>query len=127
MDFIKSILGKVEAFIDKYIPAFIDLGDVVEEVAAKVDVGLSEEEAHAVLVLADVFDEQASIFEDGAKELRDVGGALRAAVDPTGPNGKAMNLVEGKKIAEELYDFRALGPRMKENATDMVAAIRELT
>ena len=127
MDFIRSILAKAEAFIEKFVPSFIDLGDVVEEVAQKVDVGLSEEEAHAVLAMADVFDAQAGVFEDAGKELRDVSRELREAVDPTGPNGKAINLVEGKEIALELYDFKALGPRIKENSSDMIAAIRELT
>lgn len=127
MDFIRNILAKVEGFIEKFVPSFIDLGDVVEEVAKKVDVGLSAEEAAAVLVIADVFDEQANIFEDGGKELRDVARELREAVDPEGPNGKAIDLIEGKEIAMELYDFKAFGPRMKQNTADMIAAIRELT
>lgn len=127
MDFIKSILAKAEAFIEKFVPSFIDLGDVVEEVAKKVDVGLSADEAAAVLVLADVFDEQATIFEDGGKELRDVARELREAVDPEGPNGKAINAIEGKELAMELYDFKQFGPRLKDNTADMIAAIRELT
>jgi len=127
MDFIRSILGKAEAFIEKFLPSFIDLGDVVEEIAKKVDVGLSADEAEAVLVVGDVFDEQAAIFEEAAKELRDVSREIREAVDPAGPNGKAINLVEGKEIATELYDFKSFGPRMKTNTADMLAAIRELT